>query len=194
MSEIDFLPKTMRRAAFFGLALCVRATSGAQSWTDCDGPVQGMHGSNQGDIVVGAYQLEANYEYLDTDEVYTAEPGESITFTLSTLASFEDFVGFQFVASTGSLYPASADGVSVACGVRSAGETALQSAKADWVLPASAGSGTLDIYVLADDTTWYASTFAYTWGASDDEEAACAAGPAAAAVAVAAGASLLWLA
>ena len=174
----------MRR--WWCLLFVARSARGAQSWS-CDGPVEGAHGANRGELTTGAFQVVSDYEYLEPDETYTAAPGESVTFEVNTLTSYDDFVGFLFVASDGSLYPSSANAESQACGVGNADEAAKTSARVDWVLPASSGAGTLTVYVLADASTWYASAYAYQWG-DDDEEAAAA--PALAALAAAGAAAL----
>ena len=160
-----------------------RSARGAQSWS-CDGPVEGAH---RGELTTGAFQVVSDYEYLEPDETYAAAPGESVTFEVNTLTSYDDFVGFLFVASDGTLYPSSANAESQACGVGNADEAAKTSARVDWVLPASSGAGTLTVYVLADASTWYASAYTYQWG-DDDEEAAAA--PALAALAAAGAAAL----
>ena len=76
-------------------------------------------------------------------------------------------------ADDGQVLPASTNGAAYpACApaVLSSGTSEQTSARVDWVLPSEDGRYSITIYALADDTTWYASTYSYRVGESDDAD------------------------
>ena len=92
---------------------------------------------------------------------------------LGSLSAQETFVGFLFNADDGQVLPASTNGAAYpACApaVLSSGTSEQTSARVDWVLPLEDGRYSITIYALADDTTWYASTYAYRVGESDEDD------------------------
>mmetsp|Transcript_6150 Transcript_6150/g.18178 ORF Transcript_6150/g.18178 Transcript_6150/m.18178 type:complete len:184 (+) Transcript_6150:205-756(+) len=157
------------------LASLLRLAAASQSWT-CAGPTPGQHGTSEGSLATGAYQvLQDGVDFLDADETLSATGGQIITLELSGLFSTETFVGFAFVASDGSMAPASSNAMTFSgCnGVRNANENAQNAATADWTLPNADGTYSVTIYALVDDDTWYSSTYTYSvGGALDDDSAA----------------------
>ena len=146
-----------------------------QSWS-CNGPVVGQHGSSQGSLAVGAFLVQdvSAFEFISDDITYNADAGATVTLQLEGLGSLsaqETFVGFLFNADDGQVLPASTNGAAYpACApaVLSSGTSEQTSARVDWVLPSEDGRYSITIYALADDTTWYASTYSYRVGESDD--------------------------
>lgn len=142
---------------------------GADQFWSCAGPVTGAHGASRGDLVVGAFQVSSDYEWLEAGEEYDATEGESVTFELSGLATYNTFLGFLVTASGGDVYPASANAEADDCGVGSAGEAPETSAKVTWVAPSTPGTYSVTVYVLADEETWWASTYEYAIGEVEEE-------------------------
>ena len=148
-----------------------------QSWS-CNGPVVGQHGSSQGSLAVGAFLVQdvSAFEFISDDITYNADAGATVTLQLEGLGSLsaqETFVGFLFNADDGQVLPASTNGAAYpACApaVLSSGTSEQTSARVDWVLPSEDGRYSITIYALADDTTWYASTYSYRVGESDEDD------------------------
>ena len=148
-----------------------------QSWS-CNGPVVGQHGSSQGSLAVGAFLVQdvSAFEFIEDDITYNADAGATVTLQLEGLGSLsaqETFVGFLFNADDGQVLPASTNGAAYpACApaVLSSGTSEQTSARVDWVLPSEDGRYSITIYALADDTTWYASTYSYRVGESGDDD------------------------
>lgn len=189
---------------YFALAAAL-ATSvqGQQGWS-CNGPVVGQHGSSQGSLSAGAFLVQdmSALEFIEDDITYSADASATVTLQLQGLGSLsaqETFIGFLFIAfnpDNGQLFSASTNGEAYpACApaVLSSAETPQTSARVDWVLPAADGKYDITIYALADDTTWYVSTFSYRVGGGGDDDDGAVRVSAFAAAAVAVTASLvLW--